>query len=117
MTDAPTNATVLDTTVLSNFTHVDCAELLLNLPRLVTVDTVREELEAGAETHFYIERALAVLGEEVPVINPICVSREAGKATSWSLETAFRQGVGSTSPNSQNTPASHTRPLATTLPP
>ena len=70
MTDAPTNATVLDTTVLSNFAHVDCAELLLNLPRLVTVDAVRKELEAGAETHFYVERALAVLGEEVPVITP-----------------------------------------------
>lgn len=35
MTEAPTNATVLNTTVLSNFAQVDRAELLLDLPRLV----------------------------------------------------------------------------------
>ena len=68
MTGPPTNATVLNTTVLSNFAQVDRAELLLELPRLVTVDAVREELEAGAETHPYINRALAILGEEIPVI-------------------------------------------------
>lgn len=70
MTDPPANATVLNTTVLSNFAQVDHVELLLDLPRLVTVDAVLEELEAGAETHLYIERALAVLGEELPVITP-----------------------------------------------
>lgn len=40
MTDAPRNATVLNTTVLSNFAHVDHVELLLDLPRVVTVDAV-----------------------------------------------------------------------------
>jgi len=75
MTGPPTNATVLNTTVLSNFAQVDRAELLLDLPRLVTVDAVREELEAGAETHPYINRALAILGEEIPVIAS-CASAE-----------------------------------------
>lgn len=70
MTGAPTSATVLNTTVLSNFAQVDHVELLLELPRLVTVDAVQEELEAGTETHPYVERALAVLGEEIPVITP-----------------------------------------------
>jgi predicted nucleic acid-binding protein len=46
MTGAPARATVLDTTVLSNFAQVDGVELLLDLPRLVTVEGVAEELEA-----------------------------------------------------------------------
>lgn len=70
MTGPPETATVLNTTVLSNFAQVDRIRLLLDLPRLVTVDAVQEELEAGAETHLYIEHALAVLGEEIPVITP-----------------------------------------------
>ena len=49
MTGPPTNATVLNTTVLSNFAQVDRVELLLDLPRLVTVDAVQEELEAGTD--------------------------------------------------------------------
>ena len=70
MTGPPENATVLNTTVLSNFAHVDRVELLLGLPRLVTVDAVEEELEAGTETHSYIEHAMTVLDEEIPVITP-----------------------------------------------
>jgi predicted nucleic acid-binding protein len=70
MRGAPETATVLNTTVLSNFSHVDHIELLLDLPRLVTVDAVREELEAGVETHLYIGHALAVLGEDIPVVTP-----------------------------------------------
>ena len=38
MKTAPSNATVLNTTVLSNFAHVDRVELLPELPRLVTSD-------------------------------------------------------------------------------
>ena len=70
MTRPPAHATVLDTTVLSNFAHIDHVEPLLDLPRPVTVDAVRDELEAGAETHPYIENALTVLGEGLPVITP-----------------------------------------------
>ncbi|AKH97391.1 twitching motility protein PilT [Halanaeroarchaeum sulfurireducens] len=60
----------MNTTVLSNFSQVDHVELLLDLPRLVTVDAVREELEAGVETHPYVERAVAVLGDGIPVVIP-----------------------------------------------
>lgn len=70
MTGPPGNATVLNTTVLSNFAQVDHVELLLDLPRLVTVNAVQRELEDGAETHLYIEHALAVLDDGIPVISP-----------------------------------------------
>ena len=68
MTGPPRNATVLNTTVRSNFAQIDRVELLLNLPRLVTVAAVQTELEEGTETHPYLKHALAVLGEEIPVI-------------------------------------------------
>lgn len=67
MTGPPRNATALNTTVFANVAQVDPVELLLNLPRLVTVAAVRTELEEGTETHPYLEHALAVLGEEIPV--------------------------------------------------
>jgi predicted nucleic acid-binding protein len=70
MTGPPPNATVLNTTVLSNFAQMDHVELLLELPRVVTVAAVQEELAAGAETPLYIEHALGVLEEEVGVIGP-----------------------------------------------
>lgn len=70
MTSAPDDATVLNTTVLSNFAHVAHVDLLLNLPRLVTVDAVRMELEEGSDTHPYLERAVAILGEQIPVVTP-----------------------------------------------
>jgi len=71
MTGPLDTATVPNTTALLNFAQVDDVELLLALPRPVTVDAVQDELEAGAETHLYIEHALAVLGAEIPVIGPV----------------------------------------------
>lgn len=70
MTETPSRATVLDTSVLSNFAHVDRVELLLDLPRLTTVEAVRAELEAGAETHPYLRNALEALDGRIPVISP-----------------------------------------------
>lgn len=70
MTKPATNATVLNTTVLSNFAQVDAVELLPRLPRVVTVDAVREELEEGIETHQYLENAVAMLEDEIPVHTP-----------------------------------------------
>ncbi|WP_435118850.1 twitching motility protein PilT [Halolamina sp. C58] len=70
MTAPPENATVLNTTALSNFAQVNDVELLVDLPRLVTVEAVREELNAGAKTHLYLDHALAVLDEEIPVFAP-----------------------------------------------
>jgi predicted nucleic acid-binding protein len=67
MTTPPRNATVLNTTVLSNFAHVQRVELLEDLPRLVTVPAVRTELEDGVETHSYLANALTVLEEDIPV--------------------------------------------------
>lgn len=84
MTGPPSNATVLNTTVLSNFAQVDHVQLLLDLPRLVTVDAVQQELEDGAETHLYIEHALAVLGDGIPVVTP---SSSAEKVEEELLET------------------------------
>lgn len=84
MTAPPREATVLNTTVLSNFAHVDHVELLLDLPRIVTVDAVEEELEEGAETHRYLEHAEAVVGEEIPVITP---SSTVAKSEETLLET------------------------------
>lgn len=70
MTAPPASPTVLNTTVLSNFAQVAHIELLLSLPRVVTVAAVREELDAGVETHPYLEHALTVLGDDLPVISP-----------------------------------------------
>lgn len=84
MTGPSRNATVLNTTVLSNFAQVDRVKLLLDLPRLVTVDAVQKELEDGAETHLYLEQALAVLGEVIPVVTP---SSSAEKLEEELLET------------------------------
>lgn len=70
MTEAPTNATVLDTSVLSNFAQVDRLDLVETLPRVVTVGVVQDELDCGVETHSYLERAVAVLGAEIPVVAP-----------------------------------------------
>lgn len=84
MTAPPRKPTVLNTTVLSNFAHVDSVELLVDLPRIVTVDAVRDELEDGANTHPYLEHALAILEEEIPVIVP---SSSAAKLEETLLET------------------------------
>lgn len=86
MTGPPRNATVLNTTVLSNFAQVDRVELLLNLPRLVTVAAVRTELEEGTETHPYLEHALAVLGEEIPVITPSSLTEDVAEKLLQTLD-------------------------------
>ncbi|WP_247730280.1 twitching motility protein PilT [Halovivax limisalsi] len=49
---------------------MDRVGLLLTLPRLATVDAVRDELERGVETHPYIERAVTVLEADIPVSTP-----------------------------------------------
>jgi len=84
MTGPPDNATVLNTTALSNFAQVDNVDLLVDLPRLVTVPAVQTELEEGAETHRYLEHALAVLEEGIPVVDP---SPQANELEQTLLET------------------------------
>lgn len=85
MTGSPTNATVLNTTVLSNFAQVDRIELLLDLPRVVTVAAVREEIEAGTDSHSYNEHAVTVLEDEIPVITP--------SASAEALETKLLESL------------------------
>lgn len=93
MTGAPRNATVLDTTVLSNLAQVDRVELLLDLPRLVTVDAVRDELEAGTDTHQYLESAVAVLEEEIPVITPTSSTRDVEAVLLETLDPGEAQAL------------------------
>lgn len=82
MTGAPDNATVLNITALSNFAQVDHVELLVDLPRLVTVPAVQTELAEGVETHPYLEHALAVLEEDIPVVDPSSQAHEI-EQLSW----------------------------------
>jgi predicted nucleic acid-binding protein len=93
MTGLPERATVLNTTVLSNFAHVDDVELLLEFPRLVTVDAVREELDAGAETHPYVEHALAVLDAEIPVVTPAASAEQLEAQLLESLDPGEAQAL------------------------
>jgi len=84
MTTPPSNATVLNTTALSNFAHVQRVELLKDLPRLVTVPAVRTELEDGVDTHSYLTNALTVLEEDIPVVE---LSTQAQTLEATLLET------------------------------
>jgi predicted nucleic acid-binding protein len=84
MTASPANATVLNTTALSNFAHVERVELLETLPRLVTVPAVQTELEDGIETHSYLANALAVLENSIPLVE---LSAEAQTLEETLLET------------------------------
>lgn len=93
MTTTPANPTVLDTTVLSNFSQVDHVELLLTLPRLVTVDAVREELAAGTASHPYTGQALAVLGEEIPTITPSASAEQLEEQLLESLDPGEAQAL------------------------
>lgn len=93
MTEAPANATVLNTTVLSNFAQVEHVELLLDLPRLITVETVQEELEAGAESHPYLEHALSVLGTGIPAITPSGTAQQLEEQLLESLDPGEAQAL------------------------
>lgn len=93
MTAPPENATILNTTALSNFAQVNDVELLLNLPRLGTVEAVREELKAGAETHFYLEHALAVLGGEIPVLAPAPAAKDLEEELLETLDPGEAQAL------------------------
>lgn len=93
MTGPPESATVLNTTVLSNFAQINRIKLLLDLPRLVTVDAVQEELKAGAETHLYIENALSVLGDKIPVITPSTVAEKQEEQLLETLDPGEAQAL------------------------
>lgn len=50
----------------------------------MTVDAVQQEFEDGAETHLYLEHALGIFNNEIPVISP---SSSAEKLEEALLET------------------------------
>lgn len=95
MTSTPEAPSVLDATILSNVAYVDRVDVLEVLPRICTVPEVRRELEAGAEAYPYLERALAELGDAIPVVDPservetLAAEREtqldAGEAEAFSV--------------------------------
>lgn len=49
---------VLNTTVHSNFAYIERVDLLTGLTNVYTVPVVRDELQAGFETHPYLQTAL-----------------------------------------------------------
>lgn len=65
--DVPSDPSVLNTTVLSNFAYIDQMQLLAGLSGICTVPVVREELHDGVDEHSYLQRALDSLGDEIPV--------------------------------------------------
>lgn len=77
--EVPSNPSVLDTTVLSNFSYVDRVDLLGDIAGICTVPAVREELEDGIEHHRHLRPAVNALDEDVPVapISDAVANREA----------------------------------------
>ena len=78
--DIPANPSVLNTTVLSNFAHIDQLWVIEGLSGICTVPVVREELEHGVDDHSHLQSALDTLDDEIPVatISEPVANREAG---------------------------------------
>ena len=77
--DIPANPNVLDTTVLSNFAYIDQLWMVAGLSGICTVPVAREELERGITDHLYLQSALHLLDDEIPVatISDTVANREA----------------------------------------
>jgi predicted nucleic acid-binding protein len=75
----PANPSVLNTTVLSNFAYIDQLWVVTGLSGICTVPVVREELENGVDDHPYLQSALDILDDEIPVvpISETVANREA----------------------------------------
>lgn len=75
----PSDPSVLNTTVLSNFAYVDQVQLLAGLSGICAVPVVREELRNGVDDHPYLQSALDSLNDEIPVapIADTVANREA----------------------------------------
>jgi len=77
--DIPANPSVLNTTVLSNFAYIDRLWVVAGLSGICTVPVVREELENAVDDHPYLQSALDILDDEIPVvpISETVANREA----------------------------------------
>ncbi|MDH5021202.1 twitching motility protein PilT [Halobacterium rubrum] len=63
----PTDPSVLNTTVLSNFAAIDRIGLVAHLAGICTVPVVKHELNAGVQTHPYLQPALDALHDTILV--------------------------------------------------
>ncbi|MEZ3165577.1 twitching motility protein PilT [Halorubrum miltondacostae] len=77
--DIPANPSVLNTTVLSNFSYINQLWVVAGLSGICTVPVVREELEHGVDNHPYLQEALDTLDDEILVatISDTVANREA----------------------------------------
>ncbi|MFC7073827.1 twitching motility protein PilT [Halovenus rubra] len=77
--DLPANPSVLNTTVLSNFAYIDQLWVVTGLSGICTVPVVGEELEHGVDNYPYLQEALDMLDDEIPVapISDTVANREA----------------------------------------
>lgn len=77
--DIPANPSVLNTTVLSNFAYIDQLWVVAGLTGICTVPVVRGELEHGVDDHPYLQSALDILDDEIPVatVSDTVANREA----------------------------------------
>jgi len=63
----PAHPSVLNTTILSNFAYIDQLWVITGLSGICAVPVVREELERGVDDHPYLQLALDLLEDEIPV--------------------------------------------------
>lgn len=64
----PSNPSVLNSTVLSNFAYIDRVRLLADLKGICTVPVVQEELSTGVDDHPFLQLALNSLNDdEIPI--------------------------------------------------
>ncbi|WP_336035375.1 twitching motility protein PilT [Halobacterium yunchengense] len=63
----PTDPSVLNTTVLSNFAAIDRIDLVADLAGICAAPEVEHELDAGVQTHPYLRPALDALHDTIPV--------------------------------------------------
>ena len=60
---------------------------------MVTVEVITEELKAGAETHSYIDNALTVLGDGIPVVSPASSTTQGKSELRKSLDPGEAQAL------------------------
>jgi predicted nucleic acid-binding protein len=60
---------------------------------MVTVEVITGELKAGAETHSYIDNALAVLGDGIPVVSPASSTTQGKSELRKSLDPGEAQAL------------------------
>ncbi len=75
----PSNPSVLNTTILSNFASIDRVDLLASLAGICTVPVVQGELENGVDDHPFLRPAVTAVGKEITVapISETVANRDA----------------------------------------